>query len=72
MSAIYWIAQWKAYCATLNGKRAVGGDAGQGLVDYALIIALVALVLVGALTQLGGGISEIFMHISSALGIGGG
>jgi len=40
---------------------------GQGLVEYALIIALVAVVVIAALVLLGPAISSIFVHISSAL-----
>lgn len=40
---------------------------GQGLVEYALIIALVAIVVIAALVLLGPAISSIFVHINSAL-----
>ena len=40
---------------------------GQTLVEYALIIALVAVLLVGALTALKGGISGTFSTIISKL-----
>ena len=40
---------------------------GQGLTEYALIIALVAIVAVAALTLLGGQISTIFGNITTAL-----
>lgn len=45
-------------------KRA---DRGQGLVEYALIIALVAIVVIAALVLLGPAISSIFVNINSAL-----
>ena len=38
-------------------------DEGQGLVEYALIIALVSVALVAALTALAGGISGVFSEI---------
>ena len=41
---------------------------GQGLTEYALIIALVAIVAVAALTLLGGQISGIFGDINTDLG----
>ncbi|MCX6647637.1 MAG: Flp family type IVb pilin [bacterium] len=41
---------------------------GQGLTEYALIIALVAIVAVAALTLLGGQIDTIFGNISTQLG----
>jgi pilus assembly protein Flp/PilA len=40
---------------------------GQGLVEYALIIALVAVVVIGALILLGPQIAGIFDRINSAL-----
>lgn len=40
---------------------------GQGLVEYALIIALVAIVVIAALVLLGPAISSIFININSAL-----
>ena len=42
-------------------------DRGQGLVEYALIIALVAVVVVAALLVLGPTIASIFTHINSSL-----
>jgi len=41
---------------------------GQGLTEYALIIALVAIVAVAALTLLGGQIQTIFGDITTSLG----
>ncbi len=42
-------------------------EQGQGLVEYALIIALVAILLIAALTLLQGQISATFSTISKAL-----
>ena len=42
-------------------------ESGQGLVEYALIIALVAILLVVALTTLNGQLSSVFSNISNAL-----
>ena len=36
---------------------------GQGLVEYALILVLVAVVVVGALTLLGPAISNLFSNV---------
>ncbi|CAN5150764.1 hypothetical protein BH23CHL1_BH23CHL1_16470 [soil metagenome] len=43
-------------------------DEGQGMVEYGLIIALVAVVVIGALTALGTGISGIFDTIAGSFG----
>ncbi len=40
---------------------------GQGLVEYALIIALVSVVLMAALATMSGGITEVFGEINTAL-----
>jgi pilus assembly protein Flp/PilA len=40
---------------------------GQGMLEYALIIALVAVVVIASLVLLGPQISSIFLHINSAL-----
>jgi pilus assembly protein Flp/PilA len=42
-------------------------EEGQGLVEYALIIALVAVLLVGALAGLRGGIEGTFSDITGSL-----
>jgi pilus assembly protein Flp/PilA len=42
-------------------------EEGQGLVEYALIIALVAVLLTAALTALKGGVSNTFSSITSSL-----
>ncbi len=42
-------------------------EEGQGLVEYALIIALVSVALVAALTVMTGGIETIFEFISDQL-----
>lgn len=43
-------------------------ESGQGLVEYGLIIALIAVVLIGALTLLGTSIDGKFKEITDALG----
>lgn len=48
--------------------RILRNEKGQGLTEYALIIALVAIVAVAALTLLGGQIDTIFGDITTELG----
>ena len=55
----------------MNSTRFLMGEDGQGLTEYALIIALVAVVAVGALTLLGGQIDAIFCQIKEDLNLGG-
>jgi pilus assembly protein Flp/PilA len=40
---------------------------GQGLVEYALILVLIAIVVIGILTLLGGKVSTVFSSINSGL-----
>ena len=42
-------------------------EQGQGLVEYGLIIALVALAVIGALAVLGTSVSGLFQSISGAV-----
>ncbi|WP_313342890.1 Flp family type IVb pilin [Sedimentibacter sp.] len=42
-------------------------ESGQGMVEYGLIIALVAVVLIGALVALQGGLDNIFTQASDVL-----
>ncbi len=42
-------------------------EKGQGLVEYALILVLVAIVVIAALTLLGPRIGRIFSSINSSL-----
>ncbi|HSH82921.1 MAG TPA: Flp family type IVb pilin [Herpetosiphonaceae bacterium] len=50
-----------------DGQDFLGREAGQSLVEYALIIALVAIALVGALTILSDPVNGIFGGINRAL-----
>ncbi|MEI6777194.1 MAG: Flp family type IVb pilin [Chloroflexales bacterium] len=42
-------------------------EEGQGLVEYALILVLIAIVVIGILTLLGNRISAVFSGINSGL-----
>ncbi len=43
-------------------------EEGQGLVEYALILVLIAIVVIGILTLLGNRVSTVFSQINSGLG----
>ena len=45
----------------------ISEESGQGMVEYGLIIALIAVVVIVALTTMGGSISNIFNSASGAL-----
>ena len=42
-------------------------EEGQALVEYALILSLIAVVCIGALTLLGGNVNNILNQIAAAL-----
>lgn len=42
-------------------------EKGQGLVEYALILALIAIVVIAALTLLGGSVNNIFGTINNSI-----
>jgi pilus assembly protein Flp/PilA len=41
-------------------------EEAQGLAEYALILVLIAIVVIGALTALGGGITNVLNKITAA------
>ena len=49
-------------------KKFAHADEGQDLLEYALLVALIALVAVGAVTLAGTNVSTIFTRIATALG----
>ncbi|GAP62510.1 TatD DNase family protein/pilus assembly protein Flp/PilA [Ardenticatena maritima] len=55
------------YLNALLNELVAEREEGQGLVEYALIIVLVAIVVIAALTLLGGQISSVFSRISDTL-----
>ncbi len=42
-------------------------EEGQGLVEYALILVLIAIVVIGILTLLGNKVSQVFSEINDGL-----
>lgn len=42
-------------------------EEGQGLVEYALILVLIAVVVIGALTLLGGNIANLFNRLGDTI-----
>lgn len=48
-------------------RKLARGDEGQDLLEYALLVALIALVAVGAITLAGANVNTIFGKIAAAL-----
>ncbi len=52
----------------INRLRAVvREESGQDLLEYALLVALIALVAVGAVTLAGGQVQAVFISIAAAI-----
>ena len=51
----------------LSRYAAIESDEGQGLAEYALILALIAIVAILALVFLGSGVRDILERIGSAV-----
>ena len=49
-------------------KKFAHAEDGQDLLEYALLVALIALVAVGAVTLAGTNVSKIFTSIATTLG----
>jgi pilus assembly protein Flp/PilA len=52
-------------------KKFFNDEAGQGMVEYGLIIALVAVVLIAALTLMGGNLKGMFETVAGKIPVGG-
>lgn len=48
-------------------KRFITEESGQGMTEYALILALVSIVAIGALRLLGGSVDGIFNKVDTEL-----
>jgi pilus assembly protein Flp/PilA len=56
------------FSARLFGRKGrSAGQSGQGMVEYALILALVALIVVVALIATGGGLINLYSTISTTM-----
>lgn len=42
-------------------------ESGQGMVEYGLILALIAVVVIFVLTKIGNSVNEVFKNVNSAL-----
>ncbi len=56
------------YAKALLGLYLPEKAEGQSMVEWALILALVSVVAIAILTQIGGGIKNVLTEVSNALG----
>ncbi|MFV9510500.1 Flp family type IVb pilin [Tepidibacillus sp. LV47] len=59
-----WVKQldWK-----LRAKEALKNEEGQGMVEYGLIIALIAVVVIGALAAMGTNLGNMFNSVKDKI-----
>lgn len=57
----------KLYLNLLASVSTLKNEKGQGLVEYALILVLIAIVVIAIMTALGGKTCEVFSSVNSAL-----
>jgi pilus assembly protein Flp/PilA len=62
------IAYWQNFCAPYIRARFGNDERGASLVEYALLVALIAVVCIGAVTLLGKSASSKFSNVASSLG----
>jgi pilus assembly protein Flp/PilA len=53
--------------AVIALQRALAEEHGQGLTEYALILALIAIIAIAALTLLGGNITSALSTVANSL-----
>ena len=61
------VSYWKNICAPYLQARFGRSERGAALVEYALLLALIAVVCIVALTTLGGKASSKFVTIGNSL-----
>lgn len=74
MAVYLLISSYLAAATAFTGRlvaRVLAPQRGQGLAEYAIVLALIAVVVVGAVTLLGEAITGVFENITTELeGIG--
>ena len=61
------IGYWQTGCAPYLRARWRGDERGASLVEYALLLALIAVVCIAAVSLLGGSASSKFSSVGSTL-----
>jgi pilus assembly protein Flp/PilA len=62
------VRYWQDWCAPYLRSRFRGDQRGASLVEYALLVSLIAVVCIGAITVLGSNASAKFSKMGSSLG----
>jgi len=61
------VAYWQSHCAPYIKARFGRDERGASLVEYALLVALIAVVCIAAITFLGHIASQRFSNVGSAV-----
>jgi pilus assembly protein Flp/PilA len=61
------LAIWQATLRSWLSTRARFGETGASMVEYALLLALIAVVAIGALILLGGGVSHTLNGVANSI-----
>ena len=62
-----FITYWNRYCAPVIRARFARSERGASLVEYALLVALIAVVCIGAVTLLGKSASTTLSSAGSTI-----
>jgi pilus assembly protein Flp/PilA len=58
---------WSRYCAPYLRARFGNDDRGASLVEYALLVALIAVVCIGAVSFIGGAAKSQFSKVGNSI-----
>jgi pilus assembly protein Flp/PilA len=61
------IAFWQTHCAPFLRAKLGRSERGAALVEYALLLALIAVVCIAALTVLGGQAKDKFSQVGNSI-----
>jgi len=61
------VSYWQQHCAPYLRARFGGTERGASLVEYALLVALIAVVCIAAITFLGQKANDKFSKVGSAI-----
>ena len=61
------VSYWQLHCAPYLRARLSGSERGASLVEYALLVALIAVVCIAAIAFLGKAASQRFSSVGSAV-----
>ena len=62
------VTYWQQHCAPYLRARFGGSEQGASLVEYALLVALIAIVCIAAITLLGNSASTKFSTVGGSIG----